>query len=200
MKQAALDMKRYSPIIILFLIGSILNAQNKYEREYRIRKSQFPTTALALIDETLKDARRIKFYKETDSAKISYEAKFKKDRLWYSVEFNEEGTLEDIEILIKEVDIPSETMEQIRNYLKESFTKYRIKRIQQQYPTSKKEPNEKTIKNAFQNLILPIINYEIIIAGKKEKGYYDYELLFGSDGSFKKIRRSLPPNYDHVLY
>lgn len=193
-------MKSYSLLTLLILIGCFVNAQNKYEREYRIRKSQFPSTAMDLIDDTLEDAKRIRFYRETDSTKISYEAKFKKDRLWYSVEFDEDGTLEDVEILIKEVDIPSDPFGKILKYLDNSFTKYRIKRIQQQYPISKEEPTVKTIRNAFQNLILPGINYEFIVAGKKDKEYFDYELLFGSDGSFKKMRKSLPPNYDHVLY
>lgn len=193
-------MKKYRLILLLLLLTHYANSQNKYEREYRIKKAQFPSAALELVQDKLQEARRIKFYRETDSAKVSYEAKFKKNRLWYSVEFNEQGILEDVEILIEEVDIPSETMQQIRDYLKESFTKYRIKRIQQQYPTSTEEPLEKTIRNAFQNLIIPNINYELVIAGKKEKGYLDYELLFGSDGSLKKIRKSLPPNYDHVLY
>lgn len=193
-------MKKYSILPFVILLGCFVNAQNKYEREFRIRKKQFPSTAIELIQEKLKDARRLKFYKETDSSKVSYEAKFKKDRLWYSVEFDERGNLEDVEVLIKEVDIPSDSFEEIKDYLKNSFSKYRIKRIQQQYPTSKEEPLEKTIKNAFQNLILPTINYELIVAGKKEREYNDYELLFGSDGAFKKIRKSLPPNYDHVLY
>lgn len=194
-------MKRYSPVLIfLLLVGCFVNAQNKYEREFRIRKSQFPPAAIGLIQDKLEDAKRIKYYKETDSTKISYEAKFKKDRLWYSIEFDEEGTLEDVEILIKEVDIPSEPMQEIRKYLDKSFGKYRIKRIQQQYPTSIEEPTNKTIKNAFQNLILPTINYEFIVAGKNDGEYFDYELLFGANGRFKNMRKSLPPNYDHVLY
>ncbi len=193
-------MKKYSLIFFVILLGTFMNAQNKYEREYRIRKTQFPSAAVQLIAEKLEDARRIKFYRETDSAKVSYEVKFKKDRLWYSVEFDEKGVLEDVEILIKEVDIPEETFLKITDYLSSSFTKYRIKRIQQQYPATPKEPLDKTINNAFQNLILPTINYEIMVGGKKDVGYYEYELLFGSDGSFKKSRKSLPPNYDHVLY
>ncbi len=175
------------------------NAQNKYEREYRIRKSQFPSKALSLIAEKIKDAKRIKFYKETDSAKVSFEAKLKKDRLWYSIEFNKDGVLEDIEILIKSTDIPNDTFSNIENYLKGNFTKYRIKRIQQQYP-ARTDALETTLNNAFQNLILPSNNYELIVAGKKDKGYLDYEILFDAEGNFKKIRTSLPPNYDHVLY
>lgn len=175
------------------------SAQNKYEREYRIRKSQFPENALSLIEEALKDAKRVKFYKETDSTKVSFEAKFKRDKLWYSIEFNQNGVLEDVELLIKPTDIPNETFANIEAYLNENFDKYRIKRLQQQYRSRTNTP-ETTLKNAFQNLILPSNNYELVIAGKKKKSYLDYEILFDADGTFKHIRTSLPPIYDHVLY
>lgn len=174
-------------------------AQNKYEREYRIRKSQFPAKALSLIENSIKGFKRVKFYKETDSTKVSFEAKLKKERLWYSLEFNKEGILEDVELLIKPTDIPNETYTKIEEYLNKNFNKYRIKRLQQQYPVRNDTP-ETTLKNAFQNLILPSNNYELIVVGKKENAYLDYEILFDADGNFKNIRTSLPPNYDHVLY
>jgi len=112
-------MKRYVPILLLFY-GLVGAAQNKYEREYRIRKVQFPERALGYIQEKLTDAKRIRFYKETDSTKVSYEAKFKKDRLWYSIEFNKEGGLEDIEILIKSIDIPEASFQTMNTYLMQS--------------------------------------------------------------------------------
>lgn len=186
--------------LILFFCGFIGVAQNKYEREYRIRKTQFPQKALAYIQEKLLDAKRIRFYKETDSTKISYEAKFKKDRLWYSVEFDQEGVLEDIEILIKPVDIPDDCYAAIKNHLNGIFIKYRIRRLQQQYPISKDEIIETTVKNAFQNLMLPSINYELIVDGKKSNTFEQFEILFDAKGQFKSIRKALPPNYDHVLY
>ncbi|WP_299800468.1 hypothetical protein [uncultured Maribacter sp.] len=175
------------------------HSQYKYEREHRILKSQFPAEAIATIEENITDFKRIKFYKETDSIKISYEAKLKKDKLWYSIEFDKDGLLEDIEILIKTADIPNDTYTNMEIYLNNNFIKYRIKRLQQQYP-SNSDTIEETFKNAFQNLILPYNNYEIVIVGRKEEGYLDYEILFDADGNFKQIRTSLPPNYDHVLY
>lgn len=194
-------MKKYSSVLLLLVLGTgILLGQNKYEREYRIRKSQFPERALNYISEKLEDARRIRFYKETDSAKTSYEAKFKKDRLWYSVEFSEQGVLEDIEILIKPIDIPEDSFAKINAYLAGYFLKYRIRRLQQQYPMTNEEPPETTLKNAFQNLMLPSINYELIVSGKKEKVFEQFEILFDAQGDFVSIRKSLPPNYDHVLY
>lgn len=201
MKFESMKISLSAFLFLVFLFSLfIANSQNKYEREYRIKKSQFPNEAIQLISGKLKDVKRLKFYKETDSAKTSFEAKFKKDRLWYSVEFDESGILEDIEITIKPVDVPSDAYKSIIKYLDKDFSKYRIKKIQQQYLVSEIETLETTIKNAFQNLILPSINYELIIGGKKEKEYFDYEILFNSDGKFISIRKSLPPNYDHVLY
>ncbi|TMM59597.1 hypothetical protein FEE95_07990 [Maribacter algarum] len=188
-------------LLPLFLLwGLFASAQYKYEREYRIRKVQFPEKALDYIQEKLIDAKRIRFYKETDSIKVSYEAKFKKDRLWYSIEFDKEGMLEDIEILINPPDIPNDSFNKIQEYLSGNFKKYRIKKIQQQYAFSESESPETTIKNAFQNLMLPSINYELIVSGKKEKTTEQFEVLFDAEGKFKSIRQSLPPNYDHVLY
>jgi len=193
--------KSASIFIILFLCFAwCVSAQNKYEREYRIRKVQFPEKALGYIENKLVGAKRIRFYKETDSAKVSYEAKFKKNRLWYSIEFDKMGALEDIEILIKSIDIPNETFKTINNYLSDHFTTFRIRKIQQQYPVTNQETAEETVKNAFQNLMLPYINYELIISGKKESDFNQYEVLFDATGNFKSLRKSLPPNYDHVLY
>jgi len=187
-------------ILVLFLItGCTLFAQNKYEREFRIKKSQFPENALSYISEKLEAAKRIRFYKETDSSKVSYEAKFKKDRLRYSVEFDENGTLEDVEIEIKPLDIPDEVFAKINSDLEKRFIKHRIRKIQQQYPLENNDVAT-TLKNAFQNLMLPSIKYELIVAGKKNKGYEQFEILFDAKGHTEKIRKSLPPNYDHVLY
>lgn len=195
-------MKKYSKslLLIVFFCSLPLFGQNKYEREHRIRKAQFPEKAHRFIAGQLQQARRIRYYRETDSTEISYEVKFKKDRLHYSVEFDEQGQLEDIEILVKEVDLPSESFSNIRGYLDTSFHKYRIRRIQQQYVVTAGEAVETTLKNAFQNLLLPGINYELMVSGKREKGYLDYEILFDSGGNFIRQRTSLPANYDHVLY
>ncbi|MBT8183859.1 MAG: hypothetical protein KJN76_03395, partial [Eudoraea sp.] len=176
--------------LVLILFASIAHAQNKYEREYRIKKSQFPMEGIKLIERKLIGAKRIRFYKETDSAKTSFEAKFKKDKLHYSIEFDKNGRLEDIEILINEVDIPEVVIKKIHDHLHSEFKKYKIRRIQQQYPFVTDENPETTLKNAFQNLLLPTINYELIVTGKNERQYVQYEMLFDSEGKFLLKRQS----------
>lgn len=175
-------------------------SQVKVEREHRIKKNQFPEAAHDFIKEKLKDAKKIRFYKETDTTKISYEAKFKKDKLHYSVEFDESGKLEDIEILITEVDVPEDSWSNIAKFLEEKFDKHKIRKIQQQYPITSDEKAETTLKNAFQNLLIPSLNYEIMVRGKIQDNHADFEILFGAEGDFIKMRESLPANYDHVLY
>ena len=202
MKSLVFDMMKYSKLLPLLLLLCFFSAaaQDKYEREFRIRKIQFPENALGFLDSYLKDAKRIRFYKEVDSAKISFEAKFKKDRLHYSIEFDDKGILEDVEIRITVVDIPQESYQAIAKYLKSNFRKYRIRKIQQQYPLSAFGSVEETLKIAFQNLLDPKINYELIVAGKMDRLFQDYEILFDANGKFIRLRKSLPANYDHVLY
>lgn len=194
-------MIRYGIFLIVFLCSSVYAfSQNKYEREQRVSKDDFPEKAMNDLSKALEGAKKVRFYREIDSAKSSFEAKFKKGRLWYSVEFDTTGALEDIEINIKEIDVPNESWKNITTYLNTNFIRTRIKKIQQQYPASKEESARITLKNAFQNLLLPSIRYEIIVAGKKEKEYEEYEILFDAQGSFIQMRKSLPSNYDHVLY
>jgi hypothetical protein len=191
-------MMKFNLAVIGFLFVVSLQAQIKYEREHRIKKSQFPDAGLTLINGKLKNVKRLKFYKEIDSITKSYEAKFKKNRLWYSIEFDQDGKLEDIEITIKAIDIPNESYDAVQLYLDENFKSYKIKKIQQQYVADVDE--DKTLNDAFQNLLLPSLNYEIMVTGKKGNSYENFEILFDAMGAFKTIRKSLPPNYDHVLY
>ncbi len=187
-------------ILILFAMTTATHGQVKYEREFRILRDQFPQAALESVKPYLDGVKKLKFYKEIDSNRRSYELKFKKDRLFYSVEFNEQGILEDVEVIIKPVDIPDQTWDAIREHLGRNWPKYKIRKIQQQYPRDAFSSDSETFQKAFQNLILPEIRYEIVVRGKTEKGYRDFELLYDANGELLLMRESLPPNYDHVLY
>lgn len=192
---------RFKVLILLFItLGAAAHSQVKYEREFRILREQFPQASLESVQPYLEGARKLRFYKEIDSSRRSYEIKFKKDRLHYSVEFNEQEELEDVEVIIKPVDIPEETWTTITKDLQSKWSKYKVRKIQQQYPREAFTSDSETFQKAFQNLILPEIRYEMVVRGKTEDGYRDYELLYGATGELLLMRESLPPNYDHVLY
>ncbi|MGB5377722.1 hypothetical protein [Muriicola sp.] len=188
-------------LMVLSLLWSFpVWAQAKYEREFRIKQADFPQKALTLIKDEIQGVKRLRFYKEIDSTTISFEAKFKKDRLLYSIEFNTEGELQDIEILIQESDIPNDVLEAITAHLKQTYSNFKIRKIQQQYPLRKGEQLRGLLKEAFQNLLLPYVNYELIISCKAVSGRREFEYLFNAEGNFLSKRESLPANYDHILY
>lgn len=195
-------MDRYRQITLpLFcLIFTASFSQYKYEREHRIKKNQFPVTAHTFIENNVDGARNLKYYRETDSTSVNYAAKFKIDRLKYSASFDRNGKLIAIDFLIKEVEIPNESFALIEKWLESNFSKYHIRRIHQRYPIRKEEAVGTTLNNAFQNLLLPNLQYEMMIRGRKENSNDDYEVLFDADGQFIEIRTSLPANYDHIRY
>ena len=189
-KYIVLDMMRFSSIFICLLcVFQISFAQNKYKQESRIKKEAFPEKAYALISEYLDNAKRVRFYQETDNAKKSFEAKFKKGRLHYSVEFSANGDLEDVEFIIKEYEIPEDTWNTIKSHLNSNYPKLHVKKIQQQHPLVGENP-KKILHEAFQNLMLPHINYEIVFSSKKERKFQSYEALFNAEGNLIHIHKS----------
>lgn len=187
-------------LLICVLVIQSAGAQEKQELERRISRDEFPQKALTAIDGYLDDAKKIKYYQESDGAKTSYEIKLKKGRLKYSIEFDPEGTLEDVEIGIKEIDIPSASFEAIEKDLADRFNRYKIRKIQQQYAHTNQKKVAQTLRQAFQNLLLPDIRYEIIVGGKERKEYQNFEILYDANGSFlvQRIVRSSDKRY--VLY
>ncbi len=192
-------MKYNYVLLLVLLCCTALNGQLKQERESRISQAEFPPTALELLQPYIPRAKRLRFYSEQDGNRFSYEAKFKRDRLHYSVEFSKDGALEDVEFIIKDTDIPDETFNNIQSYLKATYKKHRIKKIQQQY-VFKEGTQEALLKMAFQNLLNANITYEIIVGTKDKSGFSGYEITFNAQGKHLGTRKIVDPNYDHVLY
>jgi hypothetical protein len=192
-------MQRNISFFLVLLATSVLCfGQKKQEQEFRIEEEDLPEGIIPMVSDYLKNVKRLRFYKELDGEKSSYEIKFKRDRLLYSIEFDEKGELEDVEFIIKQTDIPEKTLENLSKYLKSNHGKYRIKKIQQQYLNI--VDAEQTLKKAFQNLILPEIRYELIIATKDDDGYGEYEITFTAEGKHLLTRKSVNTKYDHVLF
>ncbi|MEB8328561.1 hypothetical protein OO009_04270 [Flavobacteriaceae bacterium KMM 6897] len=186
-------------ITVLFL-SSMALAQTKMEREHRIKKSQFPVNGRLFMETKIGPVKKLRYYREIDSSKIIYTSKFKKDRLHYSIQFSEISEFQKVSITVKEIDIPRDSWAKITSFLEEHFTKYRIKEIRQQYTVTKDQPEAVTLKNAFQNMILPEINYEILTKGKMNGNAQEYKILFDSEGNMVLLKKAVPTNYDHILY
>jgi hypothetical protein len=180
-------------IAVLLLLSSSAFGQ-KVERESRIKSTDVPQKALEYIEQTSLD--KVKWYRETGLESISFEAKFKHERRWYSVEFSEEGVLEDIEIEIDLHQVPEPTRELIDKYLEAEFKRHRIKKVQIQY---KQTPLQTLIKEEVPKTDSPHA-FELVVKGKKSKLMKLWEVAFSSTGKFISIDQILNRNSTHLEY
>ncbi|WP_461598340.1 hypothetical protein [Winogradskyella sp.] len=187
-------------IIILMCICPFVFSQTKNEKEERISESEFPEAAIEVIKSLPKDCKRLKFYKETDGEKKSFELKFKYKRKRYSLEFSDDGLIEDIEILTKFKTINDHIKIKINNYFTSSFVKYKVIKAQQQY-VYRSELNVVTFVNdILKNTSSEAPSFEIIAEIKSDKNRDIKEFTFNPLGEFVNFRTLNPTSYEHVLY
>ncbi|MCB4799801.1 hypothetical protein [Neotamlana laminarinivorans] len=190
---------KYNIIILLFW-SCLLQAQTKNEKEERIPDFQFPKPAYNYFNNTKKPLKRLKFFKEIDGKNKSYEAKFKYNKLHYSVEFDTLGKLEDIEIIIKQKHIPEGALQQITTYFKTNFDKYSFIKIQEQYINKTTKTDTDFINYILENPIGKHTHFEIIAEIKSEKDRLFKEFTFKFTGEFEKSRPISSSSYEHALF
>ncbi|GAB5563665.1 MAG: hypothetical protein Wins2KO_07280 [Winogradskyella sp.] len=192
-------MKLKISLILLFIIQFSFS-QTKNEKEERIPKELFPTRALKLINNLHTNCKRIRFYKETDGDKKSYEVKFKYQKKKYSIEFSEDGILEDIEVLIKFKNLEKVIRANIKTHFKSSYKKYKLIKVQAQYLSQNDADLDKFIEDVLNNNEAIQPNFEIIAEVRDVKKREIKEFTFNSKGEFIKDRTLEPESYEHVLY
>ena len=185
--------------LILFC-SQLVFSQTKKEKEERISLSEFPLKAQNIINDLPEDCKRVRYYKETDGDKQSFEAKFKYKRRRYSLEFSLEGAIEDIEVIIKLSTIKKNTQTQITSYFKSSYLNYKLFQIQEQYVFDGYSNIDIFIANVLNQRSTDTVNYEIIAEVKTDNGREIREFTFDHNGSFLNFRVVEPSSYAHVLY
>lgn len=188
-------------LAVLTLISlQALLSQSKNEKEERIKRSDFPEKIQNIIKSLPKECKRLKFYKETDGTKKSYEVKFKYKKQHYSLEFSEKGMIEDIEVLTKLNDIKLPIKKQIKIYFKQSFDKHKLIKIQKQYVYSKEIKPSQFIIDVLNKKAKATINFEIIAEVKSKKTREIREFTFNNNGQFLRDRTLNLTSYEHDLY
>ncbi|MDT0678422.1 hypothetical protein [Autumnicola musiva] len=187
-------------LYIILLTGFSAFAQGKkIEQEDRISGEKMPEAAMQLINSEKPDnARRLKFYFETDGETTSYEAKFKFKGHDYSVEFNNNGILEDIEVELKKKNLPEAALQKIKSFIEENNERHKIEKIQAQYlPALSEIKAFAYAKNIQQNVPQ---NYELIVAVKNDGKLQRFEMLFDNSGNFIEKREVIRNEYDYLLF
>ena len=167
-------------LIILF-ISAFTSAfsQVKFEKESRLKRADVPPLAFELV-ESLAIPGKIKWYSEESLTEKSVEAKFKYNKKIYSIEFDTDGNLQDVEITIHENEIPGDAKLNILKKLEAEFSKYSIKKIQIHYP-GKNPEIVSVIKNPPAEIPITV-KYEMIVNGKTGNSTKQYEMVFDNIG------------------
>ena len=187
----------------LFFLSSFTVAQVKYEKEERIPIDDLPSVVQALLPQLQFNAKRIRYYREFDGDKESYEVKFQKHGTHFSIEFSQDGSLEDIEMLIKKSDLPSSVM----TSLNDTFPRCKLTRIQKQFVHPKDADPANTLRivlsdhhDALNHKLIDEANYEIEAQCVTKNGLQKKELLFSSGGKLLSTRTIIAEADDHIIY
>ncbi|WP_042244306.1 hypothetical protein [Jejuia pallidilutea] len=190
---------KYSILLFLMCV-SFSFSQSKNEKEERIPISQFPEVARNYFNNFSYKVKYLKFYRETDGDKVSFEAKFKIKKLYYSIEFDINGKLEDIEIVIKEKHIPKHTHANINAYFNAHYKKTRFIKIQKQYVNYTNQSDKSFIQHIVEHPNDKHTHFEIIAEIKTDETRELREFTFNKDGKFESFRKVTSSSYDHALY
>ena len=187
-------------LLVLMFVCQFVFSQTKNEKEERITKSEFPEAAILVINNLPENCKRLKFYKETDGEKQSFEVKFKFKRKRYSLEFSKEGVIEDLEVLTKFKAINEEKKSKIEGYFKSSFSKYKLIKVQKQFIYHGEIDALTFANDILNNSSDKDPNFEIIAEVKTDNKRNIREFTFDVSGEFVNFRILNPTSYEHVLY
>lgn len=187
-------------LAMLFLLPSILMAQqepDKIEIEERISDKEVPSLLKQKVAELFDSGTKIKWYRETNDKFQNFEAKLINNRKRFSVEFDTLFNIQDIEIEQKKNGLPDSTQMALNKYFEETYSSYKITRIQLQ------------VSGQYEKLLLYIkkgnldqlqISYEIEFEGKQEGVSMYYEGLFEESGNLIRRRNIVLNTSDNISY
>lgn len=205
MKSVVLDIMRFrvSKYLLLFLLLSVgFNgfSQTKQEREFRIEKSELPEAVIFFIDDLPNNSKRLRFYKEVDGEKQSFEVKFRIKKIYYSAEFDTNGKIEDIEVLTKTRQINETILNTVETYFENNFKKAKFLKVQKQFlPIKNTSPNN-LLRSILSGELDTQAHFEIIAEITENSTCNLREFNFDQNGNLISSRVVAPSSYGHVLY
>lgn len=177
--------------------SNILFAQQKFEKESRIKPEEVPSSAIRFID-SLSLKKKVKWYVEEGLVNKSFEAKFNFKNRKHSIEFDKLGNIEDAEIEIEWDEIEPTLKDKIIAQLKSDCQTHKISKIQMQYSGSASEILLKLKENKIADR--QTAKYELVVRCKTKDQIVLFEYLF--DYNAKVISKSeiLFRNSSHLEY
>lgn len=187
-------MIKRSFLFIALLLWSMSKGfgQQKFEKEYRINNEDVPSAAINFIQK-ITDKKRLKWVAEESHDGKTIEAKFYKNSRKYSVEFDKQGQLIDIEILISFSNLPASEKVLLEKTLGNEFAKFSILKIQKQFKNITFDQIE-SFFNSKENKDFDTYDFEVVLKGKSKDRFELYELLLSKSGTLLKKLKFGPQN------
>lgn len=184
-------------IVFCLALSASAFAQQKFEKEYRLKTEEVPLLARQFVD-SLNFDHRVKWYMEISQNGKSVEAKGRRNGKRYSVEFDTAGKIQDVEIEVPYDAIPDEVQGTIAQQLQGEFEKYIILKIQEQFTGTRNELLSYLTKP--KGTPAPIIRYEATVKGSKKGERNEFEYTFSSRGDIEKKATLVFRNTDNLEY
>lgn len=174
----------------------------KNEVEISIAREGMPPKALALLEPVLAEARKVRFYRETDGDQVSYESKLKWKGDFYSIEFEQNGSLLNAEKLVRYGSLPGEVRKAVNSRLEKDFGRYKVRRTQVQYSGGTSGLSDAQV---LKSLGRPdpgdvTVRYELEVDAVAASNPGAYELLFDAEGNVLERREIVRRSLDNILY
>lgn len=186
-------------VLILLLFTTVRAfAQDKVERELKVKTSTVPKDARDWLEDAFETTKSPKWYKEINESGYSYEAKFKLDGQFFSVEFDSIGNIQDVEIEMSLEELSPEVQENLNTYFSTEYKNHKIRRLQIQYSGYAEDLEDLFDENEFENLE---IRYEVEFTGTDLDGLSQFwEGLFDEKGKFIRKRRIITPPTENLIF
>jgi hypothetical protein len=184
-------------LFLMFNFSGNFFAQEKFEKERRIRKGNVPAEALSFVD-ALDVKSKVKWFKEEGLSQKTIEAKFKHNKAKYSVEFDTLGNLEDVEIVASWNDLASNVRDSICLQLNSACSKYKIVKVQKQYAGDASELISMLKADTYSPFVT--IKYELIVKCHRQRKVDLFEYVFSSKGQLISISKIVFKNSSHLEY
>ncbi|GMQ29807.1 hypothetical protein [Algoriphagus confluentis] len=191
-------MKRNVLILLIVWMASwsVSFAQDKVEREVRVKSDEVPDRAKSWLKDAFEKVKRPKWFLEYSQAGKAFEAKFWWEKHYHSVKFDSLGKLIDVEIEIAKEEMPSSSWAKITSYFESEFEEYSVMKIQRQLVGEESDVEDFFDEEETEGITL---RYEIEFHGKKDS-WQIWEALFDEGGEFISLVRVQIRPVDNLIF
>lgn len=190
-------MKTFSSILAFLFCVTVSYTQEKNEFEQKIKARDVPKQAKAWLKDAYESKRKTRWYLQTDDETEVYEAKLKHKSHLHSVEFDMDGEVKNIEVLIKEKEVKQSVLDAINSYFESNYDKFSISKLQIQYTGEPDDLEDVIDEDEFENIN---IQYEIEFYGKSDTDDEMWEGLFDEKGILIEKRVIILKATDNLDY